>query len=55
MRSLLKRQEMYAVKIRGRRHDAGDKLSFLLTTLEFALRRQEYRGPLMDFFRKKLS
>ncbi|MBQ6596935.1 MAG: UTP--glucose-1-phosphate uridylyltransferase [Lentisphaeria bacterium] len=52
MRSLLKRQEMYAVKIKGRRFDAGDKLSFLLTTLEFALQRPEYREPLVDFFRK---
>ena len=52
MRSLLKRQSMYAVKIKGRRFDAGDKLSFLLTTLEFALKRPEYREPLMDFFRK---
>ena len=55
MRALVKRQEMYAVKIKGRRHDAGDKLSFLLTTLEFALRRPEYRDPLMEFFRKQLS
>ncbi|MBQ9338493.1 MAG: UTP--glucose-1-phosphate uridylyltransferase [Lentisphaeria bacterium] len=55
MRSLLKRQEMYAVKIKGRRHDAGDKLSFLLTTLEFALKRPEYRDPLRDFFRTHLS
>ena len=53
MRSLLKRQEMYAVKIKGRRHDAGDKLSFLLTTLEFALKRPEYRDALMDYFRKQ--
>ena len=52
MRSLLKRQSMYAVKIKGRRFDAGDKLSFLTTTLEFALKRPEYRDPLLDFFRK---
>ena len=55
MRRLLDRQEMYAVKIRGRRHDAGDKLSFLLTTLEFALKRPEYREQLRDFFRTHLS
>ena len=55
MRSLLKRQEMYAVKIKGRRHDAGDKLSFLLTTLEFALKRPEYADPLREFFRRHLS
>lgn len=52
MRTLLKRQDMYAVKIKGRRFDAGDKLSFLLTTLEFALKRPEYREPLTEFFRK---
>ena len=55
MRSLLKHQDMYAVKIKGRRHDAGDKLSFLLTTLEFALKRPEYRDSLLDFFRKHTS
>ena len=55
MRSLLKRQEMYAVKIKGRRHDAGDKLSFLLTTLEFAMKRPEYRDRLQEFFRNHLS
>ena len=52
MRTLLKRQSMYAVKIKGRRFDAGDKLSFLTTTLEFALKRPEYRDPLLEFFRK---
>ena len=55
MRNLLKHQDMYAVKIKGRRHDAGDKLSFLLTTLEFALKRPEYRDSLLDFFRKHSS
>ena len=55
MRSLLKHQDMYAVKIKGRRYDAGDKLSFLLTTLEFAMQRPEYRDRLQDFFRNHLS
>lgn len=55
MRNLLKHQDMYAVKIKGRRHDAGDKLSFLLTTLEFALKRPEYRDPLLAFFRNHTS
>ncbi len=55
MRRLVKREEMYAVKVRGKRHDAGDKLSFLLTTLEFALKRPEYRGVLLDFMRKELN
>lgn len=54
MRSLLKYQDMYAVRIKGRRHDAGDKLSFLLTTLEFALQRDEYREALLKFFRSHI-
>jgi len=55
MRRLVKREDMYAVKVRGKRHDAGDKLSFLLTTLEFALKRPEYRDVLLDFMRKELN
>lgn len=55
MRRLVKREDMYAVKVRGKRHDAGDKLSFLLTTLEFALKRPEYRDVLRDFMRRELD
>jgi len=31
----------YAVKLNGVRHDAGDKLGFLIATVEFALKRQD--------------
>jgi UTP--glucose-1-phosphate uridylyltransferase len=31
----------YAVKLDGRRHDAGDKLGFLIATVEFALKRDD--------------
>ncbi|OQA83145.1 MAG: UTP--glucose-1-phosphate uridylyltransferase [Lentisphaerae bacterium ADurb.Bin242] len=55
MRRLVKREEMYALKVRGKRYDAGDKLSFLLTTLEFALKRPEYRDVLLEFMRKELN
>ena len=34
---------MYAYEIRGNRHDAGDKLGFLIATVEFAL-----KNPLLD-------
>jgi len=47
MRLLLQRRGGYAVKVRGKRHDAGEKLSFLKTTLDFAMRREELRAPLL--------
>ena len=48
MRLLLERQGGCAVKVRGKRHDAGEKLSFLKTTLEFAMMRDDLRGPLIQ-------
>ena len=41
MRRLLKRRPFYAVKLDGTRHDAGDKLGFLIATVEFALKRED--------------
>lgn len=38
MRSLLEKRDFYAVKFEGTRHDAGDKLGFLIATVEFALK-----------------
>lgn len=38
MRSLLKRRPFYAVRFEGTRYDAGDKLGFLIATVEFALK-----------------
>lgn len=41
MRLLLKDRPFYAVKLKGTRHDAGDKLGFLIATVEFALKRDD--------------
>lgn len=55
MRNLVRKEAMYAVKVKGRRHDAGDKFSFLLTTIEFALERSEYREKLLAFMKEKIT
>ncbi len=47
MRILLKERPFYAVKLDGVRHDAGDKLGFLIATVEYALKRDD----LSDDFR----
>jgi UTP--glucose-1-phosphate uridylyltransferase len=51
MRLLLKQRPFYAVKLDGTRHDAGDKLGFLIATVEFALKRED----LGDEFREYLK
>jgi UTP--glucose-1-phosphate uridylyltransferase len=51
MQILLKTRPFYAVKLDGRRHDAGDKLGFLIATVEFALKRED----LGDDFRRYLK
>lgn len=46
---LLKRENIYAYRFEGRRHDIGDKLEYLKTTVEYALRREEFAEPFMQF------
>ena len=42
MRLMLREgKEFYAVRLEGTRHDAGDKLGFLIATVEFALKRAD--------------
>ncbi len=51
MRILLQKRPFYAVKLQGKRHDAGDKLGFLIATVELALK----RADLGDEFREYLK
>ncbi|GAB3642262.1 UTP--glucose-1-phosphate uridylyltransferase GalU [Spirosoma arcticum] len=46
---LLKRENLYAYRIEGKRHDIGNKLDFLKTTVEFALKRPEFAKPFRAF------
>lgn len=52
LRLLLKRENMIAQTIEGKRHDIGNKLDFLKTTIEFALKREEFAEPLMQFLKE---
>ena len=51
MRILLKKRPFYAVKLEGRRHDAGDKLGFLIATVEFALKRDDLGRDFRDYLK----
>ena len=41
----------YAVKIEGTRHDAGDKLGFLIATVEFALKRPDLAPEFTEYLK----
>ncbi len=51
MRLLLKKRPLYALKLDGRRHDAGDKLGFLIATVEFALKRDDLGSDFREYLR----
>jgi len=41
MRALSKKRDFYAVRFEGTRYDAGDRLGFLIATVEYALKHSE--------------
>ncbi|MEJ7622380.1 MAG: UTP--glucose-1-phosphate uridylyltransferase GalU [Pyrinomonadaceae bacterium] len=51
MRILLRTRPLYAVKLQGRRHDAGDKLGFLIATVELALKREDLGNDFREYLR----
>jgi len=52
MRLMLKEgKPFYAVKLEGTRHDAGDKLGFLIATVEFALKRQDLGTEFREYLK----
>jgi len=55
LRILLRHHGIMAQIIEGKRHDLGDKLEFLKTTIEFALKRDEFAKPLREFLKQIIS
>src|SRR6185436_11656152 len=51
MRLLLKDRPVYALKLDGRRHDAGDKLGFLIATVDFALKRDDLATDFREYLK----
>jgi UTP--glucose-1-phosphate uridylyltransferase len=51
MRSLLRKRPFYAVRFKGVRHDAGDKLGFLIANIEFALKRDDLASDFKEYLR----
>lgn len=51
LRVLAKQQPMYAYNFEGRRYDVGDKQGFIEATVEYALKRTEMHGKLLEYLK----
>jgi UTP--glucose-1-phosphate uridylyltransferase len=49
---LLKSENMYSQTFEGRRYDIGNKLDFLKTTVDFALKRKEFSAPFLAYLKE---
>ncbi len=52
MRIMLKRESIYCNIIEGKRYDIGNKLDYLKTTVEFALKRKEFAAEFSKFLKE---
>ncbi len=55
LRILLKKEGIIATIIEGKRYDIGNKLDFLKTTVEFALKRKEFAADFEKFLRETID
>jgi UTP--glucose-1-phosphate uridylyltransferase len=51
MCALLKKRDFYAVRFEGKRYDAGDKLGFLIATVELALKHSALAPEFREYLR----
>jgi UTP--glucose-1-phosphate uridylyltransferase len=55
MRIMLKRESIYCNIIEGKRYDIGNKLDYLKTVVEFALKRKEFAGEFSKFLKETVN
>jgi len=55
LKELAKHSSMYALEIQGQRYDAGDKLGFLIATVEYALKNPSLGAEFGDYLRNRLA
>lgn len=51
LRNLMKREPVYAYRFKGERYDAGNKLEYLIATVDFALRRRDIGEPFRAYLK----
>lgn len=53
--TLMGKRPIYGYKIKGGRYDAGDKLGYLMATVDFALKNSELADPFREFLKARFS
>ena len=51
LRSLIEKEPVYAYRFQGARYDAGNKLEYLMATVEFALQREDLGEPFRAYLK----
>jgi len=52
MRQMVQSRPMYGWQIDGRRYDIGNKLDYIKTNIEFALKRDDLREKLSEYIKE---
>jgi UTP--glucose-1-phosphate uridylyltransferase len=52
LKLLLKKEDIFAYKIEGKRYDIGNKLDYMKTFVEFGLKRKEFAGDFREFLKE---
>jgi len=54
LKLLLKNEDIYGYKFKGKRYDIGDKFGYIKVTLDFALEREDLRDRVREYLDKTL-
>ena len=55
LRTLARKSPMFALEVEGQRHDAGDKLGFLIATVEFGLKNPALGAEFRDYLSTRMQ
>jgi UTP--glucose-1-phosphate uridylyltransferase len=55
LKLLLEKESIYSYRYEGKRHDIGNKMEYIKSTIEFALKRNEFRNDLLRFMKEILE
>jgi UTP--glucose-1-phosphate uridylyltransferase len=55
MRTLLKSQKIYACEVDAKRYDVGDKLGYIIASIDFGLQRQDIAAQLREYITEVLK
>jgi len=55
MRMLNKQKNIYTYQIEGKRYDIGNKIDYIKTNIEFALKKEDIRGEILAHIKKSIG